>query len=70
MLTLSYFERKFIKLCQQGYSTQDGELLVSLGSMAAPIINYHKDIVAAINISGLSVQMLHQDRIDNYISGT
>ena len=57
---------ELLKARQQGYATQDGELLVSLGSMAAPIIDYHKDIVAAINISGLSVQMLDRDRIDNY----
>jgi DNA-binding IclR family transcriptional regulator len=59
---------ELLKARQQGYATQDGELLVSLGSMAAPIINYHKDIVAAINISGLSVQMFNDESIDNYIS--
>jgi DNA-binding IclR family transcriptional regulator len=51
---------------QQGYATQDGELLVSLGSMAAPIIDYHNDVVAAINISGLSVQMFDENQVDRY----
>ena len=62
------FREELLKARQQGYATQDGELLVSLGSMAAPIIDYHKDIVAAINISGLSVQMLDEERVDNYVN--
>jgi DNA-binding IclR family transcriptional regulator len=62
------FREELLKARQQGYATQDGELLVSLGSMAAPIIDYHNDIVAAVNVSGLSVQMLDEERIDYYVN--
>jgi DNA-binding IclR family transcriptional regulator len=61
------FREELLEARQRGYAIQDGELIANLGSIAAPIINYHKDIVAALNISGLSMHILHEEKTAFYI---
>jgi DNA-binding IclR family transcriptional regulator len=62
------FREELSAIRQQGYATQDGELIANLGSLAAPIHNYHKDVVGAINISGLSMHILHEENTASFIS--
>jgi DNA-binding IclR family transcriptional regulator len=61
------FREEMLVARQCGYATQDGELIPNLGSIAAPIINYHKDVVGAINISGLSMHIFHEEKTAFYI---
>lgn len=56
------FREELLKARQQGYATQDSELIPSLGSIAAPIFDFHKDVVGAINTTGLATQILHTER--------
>jgi DNA-binding IclR family transcriptional regulator len=53
---------------ERGYSIQDGELTPGLGSIAAPIFDYDGHVAAAINISGLSTQILHDEKICYYVN--
>jgi IclR family transcriptional regulator, pca regulon regulatory protein len=52
---------------QRGYSIQDGENIIGLSSIAAPIFNHTGEVAGAINISGLSMTILHEDKIETYI---
>lgn len=61
------FREELLEARQRGYAIQDGELIPNLGSIAAPVINYHNDIVAALNISGLSMHILHEESTAFYI---
>lgn len=61
------FREELLEARQRGYATQDGELISNLGSIAAPVINFHKDVVAALNISGLSMHILHEEKTAFYI---
>lgn len=56
------FREELFKTRQQGYATQDGELIAGLSSVAAPIFNYNNQITAAIDISGFSAQMFDESR--------
>lgn len=62
------FREELLRIRQQGYATQDGELIADLGSLAAPIFNYHKDVDTAINISGLSMHILHEEKTAVYVN--
>jgi IclR family pca regulon transcriptional regulator len=61
------FRQELLKVRQQGYSVQDGELIVGLGSIAAPIFDHTGRIAGAINISGLSMDIMHDERINVYL---
>lgn len=61
------FREELLRIRQQGHSIQDGELVIGLGSVAAPIFDYHNEIVAAIDLSGLSAEILNEKRIDYFI---
>lgn len=58
---------ELLKIRRQGYAVQDGELTPGLGGIAAPIYEHDGNVVAAINISGLSTQILHDAKINTYI---
>ena len=55
------------KIREQGYAIQDSELLVGLGSVAAPIFDYQNHIAAAIDLSGLSTQIFDGGKPDFFI---
>lgn len=61
------FRQELLKVRNQGYSVQDGELIMGLGSLAAPVFDHGGKVVGAINISGLSIQILHEEKVDYYI---
>jgi IclR family pca regulon transcriptional regulator len=61
------FRQELLKVRQQGYAIQDGEMLLGLGSLAAPVFDHAGKVVAAINISGLSIQILHEEKVGNII---
>jgi DNA-binding IclR family transcriptional regulator len=42
-------------------------MLLGLGSLAAPVFDHAGKVVAAINISGLSIQILHEEKVGNII---
>lgn len=56
------FRKELLKIRQQGYATQDGELIAGLGSVAAPIFDYSNEITAAIDLSGLSLQIFDKSK--------
>jgi DNA-binding IclR family transcriptional regulator len=62
------FREELIKIRNQGYAIQDSELVVGLGSIAVPIFDHSGDVTGAINISGVSVEILQNSRIEFYIS--
>jgi IclR family transcriptional regulator, KDG regulon repressor len=62
------FREELLKTKQQGYGIQDSELISSIGSIAAPIFNFHRDVVGAINIRGLSTQILHVEKTPFFIN--
>ncbi|MFH2040426.1 MAG: IclR family transcriptional regulator [Chloroflexota bacterium] len=53
---------------KQGYSIQDGELIPGLSSIAAPIFNFNNEIIAAIDISGLSSDILEPRKKELFIN--
>jgi IclR family pca regulon transcriptional regulator len=61
------FREELLRIRHQGYSVQDGELMLGLSSVAAPIFDAGGDVAAAINLSGLSMQIMHEEKIDKYI---
>ena len=65
-----HFREELLKTRQQGFAIQDGELVFGLGSIAAPIFDYSNEIVAAIDISGLSVQLFDESKNGFFISET
>lgn len=62
------FREELVKICQQGFSIQDEELVVGFGSVAAPIFNEDGAISGAINISGLSQLILTEEKRGGYIN--
>ena len=65
-----FFREELLKVRQQGYATQDGELVFGLGSIAAPIFDYSNEIAAAIDISGLSAQIFDKSKNGYFINET
>ncbi len=61
------FRQELLKIRQQGYSVQDGELIVGLGSIATPVFDHTGKIAGAINISGLSMEIMRDERINVYL---
>jgi IclR family KDG regulon transcriptional repressor len=61
------FREELLRIRQQGYAIQDGELIPDLGSLAAPLLNFHKDVNTAIKISGLSMHLFHEEKTDFYV---
>jgi IclR family transcriptional regulator, pca regulon regulatory protein len=61
------FREELLKIRRQGYAIQDGELTPGLGGIAAPIYEHGGNVIAAINISGLSTQILHDEKLKTYI---
>lgn len=49
---------------KQGYAIQDGEQILGLSSLAAPIYDSSGNVIAGINVSGLSIQILKQGKPD------
>jgi DNA-binding IclR family transcriptional regulator len=64
------FREELLKIRQQGYAIQDGELVEGICSIAAPIFDHDNEITAAIDISGLSTQIFNQNQINFYIDET
>jgi DNA-binding IclR family transcriptional regulator len=52
---------ELLEIRKQGYSVQDGEIIPGLGSIAAPVFDYHNEIVAAVDLSGLSSQIFSEE---------
>lgn len=61
------FREELIKIRQQGYAVQDGEMVVGYGSIAAPIFGHDKAIAGAMSISGLSIEVL-DDKLPRFIA--
>ena len=59
---------ELLKVLHQGYAIQDNELTPGLSSIAAPIYDHYGKVIAAINLSGLPIQILHDEKIDYYIN--
>lgn len=62
------FREELLKIRQQGYSIQDGELVVGYGSIAAPVFGHDQAIAGAMSISGLSIEVLDQGKIGSFIA--
>ncbi len=62
------FREELKKTREQGYAIQDSELTLGLGSIAVPIFEHGGDVTGAINISGLSMQILRDDKRDYFIT--
>ncbi|MEW6402408.1 MAG: IclR family transcriptional regulator [Chloroflexota bacterium] len=62
------FREELSKTCEQGYAIQDSELIVGLASVAAPIFDYQNHLAAAIDVSGLSMQIFDEGKRDYFIS--
>jgi IclR family transcriptional regulator, pca regulon regulatory protein len=58
------FRECLIETRKQGYALQDGEQIVGLSSIAAPIFDHSGKVIAGINISGLSIQILEEGKPD------
>ncbi len=58
------FREKLMEIRKQGYAIQDGELLLGLSSIAAPIFDHGGRVTAAINISGLSMLIFEAGKPD------
>lgn len=61
------FREELLKVRQQGYAIEDGEHFTGLSSVAAPVFDYHNQITAAIDISGLSAQMFDEGRHEFFV---
>ena len=57
------FREELLRIRINGYTCQDGEYIPGLGSIAAPIFDHSGQIVAAINVSGLSVQIVEGEKL-------
>lgn len=64
----SKFREALMQIRRQGYAREDGELILGLGSIAAPIFEHSGEVTAAINISGLSTEILNEVKADTLIS--
>jgi IclR family pca regulon transcriptional regulator len=67
IVDLGLFREELMRTRQQGYAIEDGELIVGLSSIAAPVFDHHGFVAAAINLSGLSMQILHTEKTEYYI---
>jgi DNA-binding IclR family transcriptional regulator len=56
------FRECLLETYEQGYSIQDGEQILGLSSLAAPIFDSSGKIVAGLNVSGLSMHILEQGK--------
>jgi len=61
------FREELLQVRRQGYSIQDAELTMGLSSVAAPVFDHVGHVAGAINISGMSIQILNEEKIDIYI---
>lgn len=61
------FREELLRVRKQGYAVSDGELIANMGSIAAPVMDFHRDVAGAINISGFSMQVLHEERTEDFI---
>lgn len=57
------FRDELIHIRRNGYAIQDGEYIPALGSIAAPIFDHGGQVAAAINISGLSLQIVEGENL-------
>ena len=62
------FRQELQKTRRQGYATQDNEFIVGLGAIAAPVFEVHGDVAAAVSISGLSAQILHDEKFETFVT--
>jgi len=53
-----------IETRNQGYALQDGEQILGLSSISAPIFDSNGKVVAGLNVSGLSIHFLEQGKPD------
>jgi DNA-binding IclR family transcriptional regulator len=67
LITPESLRDELLKVRQQGYSIQDGEIIEGLGSIAAPVFNFNNEIVAAIDLSGLSTQIFDKEKNGHFI---
>jgi IclR family pca regulon transcriptional regulator len=58
------FRECVLETRNQGYALQDGEQILGLSSLAAPIFDSRGKIVAGLNVSGLSIHFLEQGKPD------
>jgi IclR family pca regulon transcriptional regulator len=58
------FRECLLETRNQGYALQDGEQILGLSSLAAPIYDSSGKIVAGLNVSGLSIHFLEQGKPD------
>lgn len=58
------FRECLLETRNQGYALQDGEQILGLSSLAAPIFDSSGKIVAGLNVSGLSIHFLEQGKPD------
>jgi DNA-binding IclR family transcriptional regulator len=61
------FREELLMVRRQGYAISDEEMVLGLGAVAAPVFNHSGEVAAAINISGLSSQILHSENTDYFI---
>ena len=64
--SIDLFKKELVQIRQQGFTLQNGELIVGLGSIAAPVFDHRNSIVAAIDISGLSSQIFNEELLKNF----
>ncbi len=57
------FRDELLKTRKNGYNCQDGEYIPNFGAIAAPIFDHTGRIAAAINISGLSLQIVEGENL-------
>ncbi len=61
------FREELLKTRQLGYAVQDSELILGYGSIAAPVFGHNGEVAGAVNISGLAMQILHEDKLDFFV---
>ncbi|MBN1535364.1 MAG: IclR family transcriptional regulator [Anaerolineales bacterium] len=56
------FRECLMETREQGYATQDGEQILGLSALAAPIFDNNGKVAGGINISGLTIHFLEQGK--------
>ncbi|MFB6268389.1 MAG: IclR family transcriptional regulator [Halobacterium sp.] len=57
---------EFERIRDQGYATDDEERVAGMRCIAAPVLDQHDDVVAAVSVSG-PMSRMHDDRFENEI---
>jgi IclR family transcriptional regulator, KDG regulon repressor len=57
---------ELIEVQKNGFAVQESELIPGLSSIAAPIFDFHNQVVASIDISGLSTEIMESRKLEYF----